>query len=235
MKISLIIPAHNEEGYLENCLEGAIRNMEDLFEIIVVDNASTDKTAEVARKFPGVKVVHEASKGLTKARQRGFLEARGEILAYVDADTKMPLGWAKRVREMFEKDSKIVCVSGPYKYYDLSAIGNFLVWFYWHLGMIAYFFTGYMVVGGNFAARKDALQKIGGFDLNVSFYGEDTNIARRLHKVGKVKFKKSLFIPTSARRFHGEGIIVTAARYILNFGSEVLIKRPLTKKYRDIR
>ena len=90
-KISLIIPAHNEEKYIADCLEHVIKNSNGkFFEIIVVNNVSSDKTEEIALKFPGVRVVHEHNKGLTHARQRGYIEAKGDILAYIDADTRMP-------------------------------------------------------------------------------------------------------------------------------------------------
>ena len=82
MDISLIIPAHNEELYIGPCLDTAIKNSRGKFkEIIVVDNASTDKTADVARARSGVRVVYEAQKGLTSARQAGLEASSGELIA----------------------------------------------------------------------------------------------------------------------------------------------------------
>src|SRR5689334_22582165 len=103
LKISLIICAYNEEKYLGDCLDSAIKNSNgNFFEIIVVDNASTDNTKLIAEKRPGVRVVKEERKGLTRARQRGYEEAKGDILAYLDADTKMPKGWVERVIKEFD-------------------------------------------------------------------------------------------------------------------------------------
>jgi glycosyltransferase involved in cell wall biosynthesis len=234
-KISLIIPAYNEEKYIGECLKSALKNGGEIFEIIVVNNASTDNTKIVAESFANVKVVDESQKGLTRARQRGLIEAKGDIIAYIDADTKMPSGWVKKINKYFEKDEKTVCISGPYIYYDQSFIGKILVWIYWLFAYIMYFFVGYMAVGGNFAAKKEALLKIGGFDQNISFYGEDTDIARRLSKVGKVKFFLNLYMYTSARRFKGEGVAQTAAKYVMNFLSEIFRKKPITDDYKDIR
>lgn len=236
MKISLVIPAYNEEKYIGACLENACKNNHGFHEIIVVNNASTDKTEEIVKNFPEVRLVREPSKGLTKARQRGFLEAKGDVIAYIDADTKMPAGWAEKVSIAFEKNPKIVCVSGPYIYYDLSYFGKLAVWLYWLLlAYPAYLAATYMVIGGNFATKKNALEKIGGFDKNISFYGEDTNIARRLSKVGKVKFMQNLYMYTSARRLKGEGTGIIAVRYALNFLSEAIIRKPITSEYKDIR
>jgi glycosyltransferase involved in cell wall biosynthesis len=244
MKISLVIPAYNEEKYIGECLKSALQAVPSasgkIFEIIVVNNASTDNTESVVKTFtdnyPDLKIVNEPRKGLTKARQRGFWEAKGDIIAYNDADTKMPAGWTKKVIKYFEEDEKVVCVSGPGIYYDQSFIGKILVWLYWLLmAYPSYFLVGYMVFGANFAVKKSALEKIGGFDENISFYGEDTDIARRLSKIGKVKFIPSLYIYASARRFKGEGMVKTAIKYIINFASEVFIKKPVTGDYKDIR
>jgi hypothetical protein len=92
-----------------------------------------------------------------------------------------------------------------------------------------------MVVGGNFAVRRSALEQIGGFDTSIAFYGEDTNIARRLKAAGKVKFLLRLPMRTSSRRLAAEGMTVMAFKYAANFLGEVVLKRPLTDEYRDVR
>ena len=95
--------------------------------------------------------------------------------------------------------------------------------------------TGFMVVGGNFVALRDALLKIGGFDTSINFYGEDTNIARRLQKCGKVKFDLGFSVQTSGRRIAANGIMKTAAVYMANYVSESLLHKPMNKKYTDVR
>src|ERR1700683_4962510 len=97
MTISVVIPAYNEEKYIGACLENIIKfEPENLLEIIVVNNASTDGTAEAAA-FPKTRVVNEPHKGLTWARQRGLLEARGDLIVCVDADSLMPEDWFAKV------------------------------------------------------------------------------------------------------------------------------------------
>ena len=237
LKISLIIPAYNEEIYLPECLEKALEYSEGrFFEIIVVNNNSTDRTKEVALSFPGVRVVDEPIKGLTKARQRGLEEARGDYLAYIDADTLMPSQWFNIVEKFFTRNPDAISLSGPYRYYDGSKVKNFfmhLVW--WINAPIGYMLAGYMILGGNFVAKKKALLDIGGFDKNIEFYGEDTDISRRLSKLGKVVFKMNFFIYSSSRRFQKEGFVKTNLVYALNFVWEVLFKRPFTNSYNDCR
>jgi len=236
MKISLIIPAYNEEKYLGDCLLHAIRNSRGAFsEIIVIDNASTDNTRGVAESFPGVRVVREEKKGLTQARQRGFLEAQGDILAYIDADTRMQDGWTETLVREF-KNKKISTLSGRYIYYDIPKFNQFLVWIYWYLlGMPTYWIVGYMTVGGNFAIRRSVVEKMGGFDTSIAFYGEDTDIARRASKFGKVKFKPGFAMETSGRRLQKEGLLRTSLTYASNLLSQVIFHKPTTQEYTDHR
>ena len=234
--ISLVIPAYNEEKCIGECLDHAIKHAGNKFlEIIVIDNASKDKTRQIA-EGKGVKVAHEKRKGLTRARQRGFIEAKGDILAYVDADTKMPEGWFETVLEEFSKDPNLAALSGPYIYYDISPFNKFLVKLYWKfLAIPSYYISGYMVVGGNFAIRKSVLDKMNGFDTTIEFYGEDTNIARRASKFGKVKFRIDFPMHTSGRRLTGYGVFKMALIYGSNFLSEAILHRPLGRKYTDVR
>jgi len=236
-KISLIICAYNEEKYIGNCLDFAIKNSDNkLFEIIVIDNASTDNTKAEALNRPNVRVVREEKKGLVRARQRGYVEAEGDILAYIDADTRMPEGWVSRIVEEFNKNEKLASLSGPYIYYDMSKFQQFLIKIYWYfLAVPMYWMVGYMVVGGNFAIKREVLEKMNGFDTNIEFYGEDTNIARRASKFGKVKFMTSHYIYTSGRRLANQGIMHMFREYGQNFLSEVLLKKPITKDYKDFR
>jgi glycosyltransferase involved in cell wall biosynthesis len=239
--ISIVIPAYNEEKYIGACLQAIAQSIEQTkndfdIEVIVVDNASTDSTASVVSTFPTVRLIHESKKGLTCARQAGLEAASGGVVAYVDADTRMPLDWIPRVMKEFSRDPKTVCVSGPHRYYDISLFDSIIVWVFWYVfSYPLYLVIGYMVAGVGFVVRKKAMLAIGGFDTSISFYGEDTNVARRLHAVGNVQFILSLYMPTSGRRLNGEGIIGTGYRYAINFFSEAFLKRPASGAYRDIR
>lgn len=241
MRLSIVVPAYNEQDYLPDCLRHVLAEVArsadpDAVEVLVVDNASTDATAAVAAAIPGVRVVHEPRKGLTRARQAGMEAARGAVIGYVDADTRMPAGWIDTVLGSFAADPDVVCVSGPYIYHDAPMLHRAWVRLYWiFLAMPAYWMTRYMAVGGNFAASRAALERIGGFDTSIAFYGEDTNIARRLAGAGRVRFLLGLSMPTSSRRLAAEGVMATAATYMANFMSEVVLKRPVTRGYRDIR
>ena len=95
--------------------------------------------------------------------------------------------------------------------------------------------TGYLMVGGNFAIRRDVLVKMGGFDSSIEFYGEDVDIARRAGKHGKVLFSPRFVMPTSGRRMQSQGFLKIAGIYFLNYLSIVFRGRPATMDYKDIR
>jgi glycosyltransferase involved in cell wall biosynthesis len=235
-RISLIIPAFNEERRIGDCISSAIENSGSLFsEILVINNASTDETQKIAEGFPGVRVVYEKEKGLTRARQCAYRHATEDVLAFVDADTRIPKGWGEQIREAF-KDEDLACLSGPYFYYDLPRWQSVLVWLYWRvLGYPTYLLTGYMAVGGNFAIRKSVLDKMKGFDTSIEFYGEDTDIARRASAFGKVRFSLAFVMSTSGRRLAQEGFFRIGYLYVANFLSEVFFGRPSHADYNDIR
>lgn len=238
MKLSVVIPAYNEEKYIGETLQNLIQYAgEDIFEIIVVDNASSDNTAKAAKRFKGVKVIREERKGLTRARQAGLLASKGDLIAYIDADTHVKPTWLHKVKKEFEKNPRLVCLSAPYSLYDASKWKRMLTWGYWNL--LAYptymLLMKYMVLGANFVARRSVLMKIGGFDATIEFYGEDTDIARRLHKIGKVKFLRKSLVSSSARRMEAEGWVKIALKYATNFASEIFMHKPLSQDYKDYR
>jgi len=244
MKLSFVIPAHNEESYIGDCLKSILGQKNGApceVEIIVVDNASTDGTAAAVRQFPGVTLVTEPEKGIVKARRAGFLKSTGDLIANVDSDSRLTPGWIQRVCEEFSRDPKLVALSGPFTYYDLSPKLNRSVRRFYYIAFSFYFINrfilhiGSMLQGGNFVVRRNALEKIGGYDTAIEFYGEDTNIAQRLYKVGRVKFTFGLPMYSSGRRLAKEGAWTMAWRYGINYFWMTFTGKPFTKNSTDIR
>jgi GT2 family glycosyltransferase len=86
MKISVIIPAYNEEKTIRHCLDSVIQALPNNKEIIVVDNDSYDKTREIVKGFTKVKLLVEKKRGAAASRNRGLKEAAGDLIIFVDAD-----------------------------------------------------------------------------------------------------------------------------------------------------
>ncbi len=248
MKISFVVPAYNEQALLERCLtairEEIARSGQKLgedAEIIVVNNASTDRTREIAESVEGVTVVDEPRKGLVQARWCGFEHSTGALIANIDADTVIPAGWLSEVMRQFERNNTLVALSGPYIYYGVPNKVNMVVGAYYRLAYTVYLFNrfvlnvGSMLQGGNFIVKRAAMLKLGSPSHRFSFYGEDTDMARRLSKVGGVKFTFRLPAQSSGRRLVGEGVITIGLRYSMNFFWATFRKKPFTEVWQDIR
>jgi glycosyltransferase involved in cell wall biosynthesis len=243
MKLAFVIPAYNEEALIGKCVESVLtevkRSGRDC-EVVVVNNNSTDRTAEIAAAA-GARVVDEKQKGIVSARDGGFRATTAELVANIDGDTMVTPGWLDVVFEEFEKDPKLVCLSGPYVYYDLNAWQRFLVGGFYGLTTLIYWINRYIlrvgsvVQGGNFVLKRDAWIRAGGFNREIKFYGEDTDVAVRLAKQGKVKFTHRLKMKTSGRRLAEEGIIRTGLTYTLNFFWVTFAGKPATHEHTDIR
>lgn len=244
MRISFVIPAYNEEATVAQCLESLERELKGApceVEVVVVNNASTDGTKEVASSFTWVRVVDEGKKGLVHARKAGFDATVGELVANIDADTRVPAGWLTRVLREFEADPTLVALSGPYLYHDLPWHTRVLVKIFYFVGWLTHLFNhhvlgvGAMLQGGNFVIRRDAWEKVGGFDTTISFYGEDTDVARRISKVGKVKWTWSLPMYTTGRRLAAEGLFKMGIKYSLNYLNVTFRGKPMHHEYTDVR
>ena len=242
--ISFVVPAYNEEALIASCLvaiQAEIARTGCPAEIVVVDNNSTDGTRRIASSIPGVVIVDEPQRGLVQARRAGCLAAKGELIANIDADTMLTEGWLRRALEEFSRSPDLVALSGPCIYYDLPRSAQFVARVFYRIAFATYLLVrfvlgaGSMIQGGNFIVSKSALDAAGGFNSEFCFYGEDTDLARRLSKVGPVKFSLGLPALSSGRRFVAEGLIRAGVRYAVNYLWTIFYKHPFTLTWLDIR
>jgi glycosyltransferase involved in cell wall biosynthesis len=124
LRFSIVIPAYNEEAFIGATLRSLLaQDLADPYEIVVVDNNSSDETAWVAAAH-GAIVVREERQGVCWARQRGTEIAAGEIIVSADADTFYETGWLSRIDPEFRKDSGCVAVVGPFRFADAPRWGQ---------------------------------------------------------------------------------------------------------------
>jgi glycosyltransferase involved in cell wall biosynthesis len=242
LTISAIVCAYNEARFLPACLFSLLAQTRPADEILVINNASTDDTAAVARGIPGVRVVDEPAKGLVLAREAARRLATGDVLAYMDADCRAPIFWLERLERRFDRSDALVGVTGPYRFYDWDRSGRALVRVYdalvappTHFFVHTAFQIGAIFYGGNFAVRREALARIDGFDRTIEFHGEDTNLGRRLTRLGRVDVCGECWVWTSARRYRAMGKRHVFGLYVRNFWSEILRHRPADREHRDVR
>jgi len=234
--VSVVIPAYNEENYLLACLESIKKqDYAGEYEVIVVDNASTDNTAKIARDW-GAKVVYESKRSPACARQKGAEVATGKIIAFIDADTQAPAHWLSTIVWRFLCEPEMVALSGPYAYCDAgkfskvtSYIGNFLNIIIDQL-FRRVFRKGGAIWGCNFAVRRSAFWQVGGFDTNIKFYGEEYELSLRLKKAGKGGIMPRLFVLTSARRFKRIGVVNQYWNWIVDYFSVLFWYTPIPEK-----
>lgn len=222
LKVSVVIPSYNEEKYLATTLRAVLAQQYENFEIIVVDNASTDHTEDIARSFKGVRVMRENRRGTQFARECGRKSAQGDIIAFIDADCHPDPNWLASTVNLFS-DHRIVAVGGAYDYYDARAFVRYALLFLQRIVyvpanlLLRLFHAGGILVGGNLVARATALESVGGLDTSFVFWGDDTDTARNLSKVGRIYFGWNPVMKSSARRFKSEGTVRTVARYVFYF------------------
>jgi peptidoglycan/xylan/chitin deacetylase (PgdA/CDA1 family)/GT2 family glycosyltransferase len=237
--VSVVIPAHNEEIYLLSCLQ-SIKNQDYAgeYEVIVVDNASTDNTAQIARDW-GAKVVYEGKRSPACARQKGAEVARGKIIAFIDADTQAPAHWLSTIVWRFLCEPETVVISGPYAYCDagriarIASYGNFISIIIDQLFRKA-FNKGSAVWGCNFAVRRKALLEVGGFDTSIRFYGEEYELSLRLRKAGKGGIIPWLFVLTSARRLKRIGVVNQYWNWVVDYFSVLFWYEPISEKLENL-
>lgn len=231
MKLSVAIPAHNEEKYIAHCLESLARqDFPGELEIIVCLNLCTDKTEEIVRDYAKtspwpVTIVSEIRKGVGWARQAACCAASGEIIASADADAIYPRDWAARIVRAFAEDPELVVLYGPVRLQGFGAfwklVHPILNDAITHLGRP---FGWHNVIGSNFAMRREAFLAVGGF--NTAFKAlEDHEIVRRLRRLGRVRYDAHLVAYASARRYNRLGVWKTIRFYGRNAVRALVFKR----------
>lgn len=186
MRASIIIPAHNAEATLAECLKACLNQDHPALEVIVVDDGSTDATPRIAQEYP-VHYIRQELSGPAAARNRGAQEAQGRFLVYTDADCVPARDWLGRLLDGFDEDT--VAVGGTY---TNAERGNLLADFV-HEEIVmrhATFKDEVDFLGSfNVAYRQEAFASAGGFDESFkAASGEDNDLSYRLQALGKLRF-----------------------------------------------
>ncbi|MGC8479183.1 MAG: glycosyltransferase [Candidatus Micrarchaeia archaeon] len=226
-KISVIIPAKNEEKYIINPIKGLKVQTRKNFESILVDGGSIDKTVNIAKTYVDFVIV-DKRKGIGRARNTGAKKSKGEILIFIDADT-MP---SKKLIESYAKafeDKTVVAATGPILPLEKTGVITRLGFKFVSIFFVKAALTlgKPSVVGSNFAVRRDAFFKIKGFNENLITY-EDWDLSTRLKKLGRIIFVNDATVFTSIRRIKTWGIL---GFFKFHFGN--MVKYALFKKSKD--
>ena len=201
MKVSVIVPAFNEEKYIKACIESLQNQTVKAAEIIVVDNNCTDRTIEIASKFD-VRIVQEPKQGMTYSRAKGFSSGKSEILARCDADSQLPTNWIERIVYNFTKRRHIDALIGLNTVYDFP-IKNVKLINKASVYLIKEIAGHYPLFGSSMAIKKKIWDEIKDDLCDDNFeYHEDVDISVHIHKLGGIiVFDPHFESQFSARRF----------------------------------
>jgi O-antigen biosynthesis protein len=184
-RVSVIVCTHNGARTIRECCEGVRRLDYSDYEIIVVDDGSTDDTAAIVREYDGVRLIRTEHRGLSSARNTGLAAATGEIVAYLDDDAAPDPQWLRYLAATFLRSTH-AGVGGP----NLPPAGD---------GPIAACVArapggpihvlltdreAELIPGCNMAFRKSCLEAIGGFDPQFRVAGDDVDVCWRLQERG---------------------------------------------------
>ncbi len=221
-RISVVIPALNEEKYIGKTLEGLKKQTFKDFEIIVADASSTDNTRKIAEAYAKVVVHHK--KGAAGGRNEGAKVAKGDIIVFVDADTVPSDTLLDAYNKAFTDN--IVAATGPILPLEKTGFGVRLGYKFVsdYLVRLSILINKDSIIGSNFAVKKSIFDKIGGFDEKFLTY-EDLDLSLKLRKYGRIAFVKRAMIYASARRITKWGM----SKYFL-YHTGNMVRYNLTKK-----
>jgi glycosyltransferase involved in cell wall biosynthesis len=194
---TIVVPVYNAEATLATALESALGQDYRPFEVVVVDDGSTDSTAEVARSFPDIRYVHQENAGPSASRNRGVKEAEGELVAFLDADDELPPSKLSVQVGYLLEHPDVDCVLGRQEV-DGEGEG-------------APEWIGRDSVHGDFAgvplislvAARATLLELGGFDESLRI-AEDRDLLVRMRERGlRIEFLPHVVL---RRRFHGRNL-----------------------------
>lgn len=207
MKLSIIIPAYNEEKYLPATLDAIDAAKSGLdAEVIVVDNRSTDATGDIASKR-GAIVIHEHEHNIGKVRNTGAESASGDVLVFIDADSIVRPGIFEKIVEAMS-DDRCFGGSGAVEYEPIES-RLIIVWF-----MLLWPFLGKLTKmrGGALQfCRSDIFRELTGYDTTI-YVGEDIDFHWRLDRLARKRNCHTSFIEdpkilTSSRRWNRMGLV----------------------------
>jgi len=208
LRFSVVIPAFNESAYLGRALESLKLQTypQDAFEVIVVDNNSTDDTALLASRL-GAKVVSEKKVGVCSARQAGTKVARGEIIISTDADTTFPKNWLESFDKAYQKHPKALAVSGSLRFHRPPIWGFYIYILFGLVGLYQRLTRRVWYVSAcNLSFKKTAWEAAGEYNTSLTQAGDELDLLRRLKKQGRIVFKNKIRVVTSSRRLR-EGFL----------------------------
>ena len=186
MKITIVIPVYNEAANLGACLAAIASQTIQPYEVIVVDNGSTDQSAKVAEVFDFVRVIREPQRGIVHARDRGYDAAHGDIIARIDADSILPQDWLEHISDFYSRlGSDHLAFTGGANFYNVR-MPRAVAWLYNFLAFdLNRALIGHPTLwGSNMALTRQQWLKVRGDVCSRQGIHEDLDLSMHLYRRG---------------------------------------------------
>jgi glycosyltransferase involved in cell wall biosynthesis len=182
MNISIVVPFQNTEQYIEDCIGALLAQnySQGDYEIIMIDNNSTDRSVEIVRRYSEVRLLSEAKTGSYATRNRGITESRGKIIAFTDSDCTPSSDWLNRIWEVMCNPE--VCLVQGRQRFASDSLGLSILSDYEAEKAAYTFYRGtkeiYYGYTGNMAVHRDVFDNMGLFSELQR--GADTVLVHRI-------------------------------------------------------
>jgi glycosyltransferase involved in cell wall biosynthesis len=233
--ISVVIPVYNDAAMLRVCLDALARQTRPADEILVVDNASTDASAQVARSA-GSRVVFEPTRGIPAATSAGFDAAWGEVLARLDADSVPGPDWLVRLEASLDAHPQASAVTGTADFYGGNRAQR---WFGRSCYLPAYFAAMGMLLGhpplfgSNYALRASAWRELReSAHLDRADVHDDLDLSFQFRPGMTVHFDPALRVAVSARPFKLSSFLHRVHLGVITVAVNVLRESPIARRRR---
>lgn len=216
--VAVVIPCRDDAVFLEACLSALAAQTHPADRIIVVDNGSSDDSAEVARRF-GAEVFQEPLVGIWPAAAHGYDEAAApsgsagpvDIIARLDADSRPHPDWIARLVRAFVADPALGALTGAAEFYGASRLVNYLGE-KWYIGGMYFWVTPWLghppVFGSNFAMRRGLWLRVReDVDRQNGGIHDDLDLSIRLRPGDGVRYDPTLRMPVSARPLQSQAAL----------------------------
>ena len=200
MKISVIIPCYNCESTLKECLDSVLKNTYKDFEVLVIDDKSTDSTRKIAASFKDKRLkllINSTNSGASFSRNNGIKNSQGDIILLLDSDSYVPIDWINKHASLHKNYFSDIIGGGVKGIHNTTwgKADNFCNWLVAIPNSKNYYLKKLHLPTNNLSIKKSVFSKIGYFNENLHCGGEDAEFCFRALKANlKIYFQSNLIV-----------------------------------------
>ncbi|MDF5727076.1 MAG: amino acid adenylation domain-containing protein [Rhizonema sp. PD38] len=216
-KVSVIIPSYNRAAFLPEAIESLLSQTYPMFEIVVVDDGSTDETKEVCARYPNVQYIYQSNQGVSVARNTGIRVSKGEYLLFLDSDDRLLPKAVEIGVNCINAHPEVGFVFGSYIFQSINADGSYRTEeIYENQPEVADYATilaaEHKIQCACVIFRRVAIESVGGFDPKLATM-EDINLFLRVAREFPIYFHNQIVFEY---RYHGSNLSAKSAGMLIS-------------------